>query len=67
MPDQSPTRIRYSVAAGSAVVLLLCTAAYAVLAALGDVPWAVVLALLVATAVYGLFVWLGLGRVGRRS
>jgi hypothetical protein len=38
------------------------TLAYAVLAALGDMPWTVVPALLVATAVYGLVAWLRLGR-----
>ena len=37
----------------SAAVLLLCTLVYAVVAALGDAPWGVVPALLVATAVYG--------------
>jgi hypothetical protein len=41
--------------------------AYAVLAAVGDAPWAVVPVLLAATAVYALVVWLRLGRVGRRS
>ena len=39
---------------------------YAVVAALGDAPWAVVPALLVATAVYGVFVWFRLRRLGRR-
>ena len=67
MPDQPSSQIRTSVAAASAAVLLLCTVVYAVLAALGDAPWAVVPALLVATAVYGVVAWLRLGRVGRRS
>jgi hypothetical protein len=38
------------------------TLADAVLAALGDAPWTVAPALLVATAVYGLVAWLRLGR-----
>ena len=67
MPDQSPSRARTSVAAASAAVLLRCTAVYAVLAALDDAPWAVVPALLVATAVYGVLAWLRLGRVGGQS
>jgi len=41
-------------AAASAAVLL-GTVVYAVAAALGDAPWAVVPALLAATAVYGVF------------
>jgi hypothetical protein len=38
-------------------VLLLCTVAYAVVAAVADAPWAVVPALLTATAVYGVLAW----------
>jgi hypothetical protein len=38
-------------------VLLLCTLLYAVVAALTDAPWAVVPALLIATAVYGVLAW----------
>jgi hypothetical protein len=66
MPDHARTSW-ISLAAASAAVLLLGTVACAVLAAVGDAPWAVVPALLVATAVYGLFAWLRLGRVGRPS
>jgi predicted DNA repair protein MutK len=65
MPDQ-PRALRIHLTLASAVVPLVATVAYAVLAALGDAPWNVVPALLVATAVYGLVaVWLRLGRVGR--
>ena len=65
MPDQSSAS-RLPLAAASAAVLLLCTVVYAVAAALGDAPWAVVPALLVATAVYGVFAWFRLRRLGRR-
>ena len=44
----------------------MATVAYAVLAALGDAPWSVVPALLVATVVYGVVTWLRLGRAGRQ-
>jgi hypothetical protein len=64
MPDQSRA-LRTHLAAAVAAVLLLCTVAYAVLAAVGDAPWSVVPALLVATAVYGLFAWLRLRRIGQ--
>jgi hypothetical protein len=57
MPDR-PRALRIHLALASAAVLLLATAAYAVLAALGDASWAVVPALLIATAVYGLVTWL---------
>jgi hypothetical protein len=57
MPDQ-PRALRIHLALASAAVLLVATVAYAVLAALGDAPWNVVPALLVATAVYGLVAWL---------
>jgi hypothetical protein len=60
MPDQ-PRALRIHLALTS-VVLLLATVAYLVLAALGDAPWNVVPALLVATAVYCLVAWLRLGR-----
>ena len=63
MPDQS-RHLRIQLAAAAAAVLLLCTVACA---ALGDAPWSVVPALLVATAVYGVLAWLRLGRVGRQS
>jgi hypothetical protein len=66
MPDQSRA-LRTQLAAAAAAVLLVSTLAYAVLAALGDAPWTVVPALLVATAVYGLVAWLRLGRAGRQS
>jgi hypothetical protein len=56
MPDKSPAP-RIPVAAAPAAVLLLCTVAYAVVAALADAPWAVVPALLIATAVYGVLAW----------
>jgi hypothetical protein len=62
MPDQSRALRIQLAAAAAAVVLLVSTLAYAVLAALGDAPWTVVPALLVATAVYGLVAWLRLGR-----
>jgi hypothetical protein len=65
MPDQ-PRALRIHLALTWAVVLLVATVAYAVLAALGDAPWNVVPAL-VATAAYGLVAWFRLGRVGRRS
>jgi uncharacterized membrane protein YczE len=64
MPDQ-PRTLRIQLAAAAAAVLLLCTVAYAVLAALGDAPWSVVPALLVATAAYGVLAWLRLRRVGQ--
>jgi uncharacterized membrane protein YczE len=63
MLDQ-PRTLRIQLAAAAAV-LLLCTVAYAVLAALGDAPWSVVPALLVATAAYGVLAWLRLRRVGQ--
>jgi uncharacterized membrane protein YczE len=63
MPDQ-PRTLRIQLAAAAAV-LLLCTVAYAVLAALGDAPWSVVPALLVATAAYGVLAWLRLRGVGQ--
>lgn len=66
MPDR-PRALRIRLALTWAVVLLLATVAYAVLAALGDAPWNVVPALLVATAVYGVFAWLRLGRIARQS
>jgi hypothetical protein len=66
MPDQSRA-LGIHLALTWAAVLLVATVAYAVLAALGDAPWNVVPALLVATAVYGLVAWFRLGRVGRRS
>ena len=56
MPDKSPAP-RIPVAAAPAAVLLLCTVAYAVVAAPADAPWAVVPALLIATAVYGVLAW----------
>jgi hypothetical protein len=65
MPDQ-PRALRIQLAAAAAAVLLVATVADAVLAALGDVAWTVVPALLVATAVYGLVTWLRLGRAGRQ-
>jgi len=58
MPDQSRA-LRIQLAAAAAAVLLVSTLAYAVL---GDAPWTVAPALLVATAVYGLVAWLRLGR-----
>jgi len=61
MPDQSRA-LRTQLAAAAAAVLLVSTLADAVLAALGDAPWTVVPALLIATAVYGLVAWLRLGR-----
>ena len=61
MPDQSRA-LRTQLAAAAAAVLLVSTLADAVLAALGDAPWTVIPALLVATAVYGLVAWLRLGR-----
>ncbi|HJU03062.1 MAG TPA: hypothetical protein VJ966_17845 [Actinomycetes bacterium] len=66
MPDR-PRALRLHLALTWAVVLLPATVAYAVLAALGDAPWNVVPALLVATAAYGLVAWFRLGRVARRS
>jgi hypothetical protein len=39
MPDKPPAP-RIPVAVASAAVLLLCTLVYAVVAALGDAPWA---------------------------
>jgi hypothetical protein len=66
MPDR-PRTFRMHLALTWALVPLVATAAYAVLAALGDAPWNVVPTLLVATAVYGLAAWLRLGRVARRS
>jgi hypothetical protein len=65
MPDQARA-LRIQLAAAAAAVLLVATVVYAVLAALGDAPWSVVPALLVATAVYGLATWLRLRRVGRQ-
>jgi hypothetical protein len=65
MPDQARA-LRTQLAAAAAAVLLVATVVYAVLAALGDAPWSVVPALLVATAVYGLATWLRLRRVGRQ-
>ena len=57
MPDK-PRAPRFPVAAApAAVVLLLCTLLYVVVAALTDAPWAVVPALLIATAVYGVLAW----------
>ena len=64
MPDQ-PRALRIQLAAAAAAVLLLCTVADAVLAALGDAPWSVVPALLVATAVYSLLAWLRLRHIGQ--
>jgi hypothetical protein len=61
MPDQFRA-LRTQLAAAAAAVLLVSTLAYAVLAALGDAPWTVIPALLVATAVYGQVAWLRLGR-----
>jgi hypothetical protein len=61
MPDQFRA-LRTQLAAAAAAVLLVSTLAYAVLAALGDAPWTVIPALLVATAVSGLVAWLRLGR-----
>jgi hypothetical protein len=60
MPDQSRA-LRIQLAAAAAAVLLGSTLAYAILAALGDAPWTVVPALLIATAVSGLVAWLRLG------
>jgi hypothetical protein len=65
MPDKPPAP-RIPVAVASAAVLLLCTLVYAVVAALGDAPWGVVPALLVATAVYGVLAWYRQRRVGRQ-
>jgi hypothetical protein len=65
MPDQ-PGALRIRLAAAAAAVLLPCAVAYAVLAALGDAPWSVVPALLVATAAYGRLAWLRLRRTGQR-
>jgi hypothetical protein len=56
VPDKPPSP-RIPVAAAPAAVLLLCTLLYAVVAALADAPWAVVPALLIATAVYGVLAW----------
>ena len=56
MPDR-PRAPRFPAAVAPAAVLLLCTLLYAVVAAVGDAPWAVVPALLVATAVYGVLAW----------
>ena len=56
MPDK-PRAPRFPVAAAPAAVLLLCTLLYAVVAAATDAPWAVVPALLIATAVYGVLAW----------
>jgi CHASE2 domain-containing sensor protein len=64
MPDQ-PRALRIHLALASAAVLLLCTVADAALAALGDAPWTVVPALLIATAVYGVVAWLRLRRTGQ--
>lgn len=65
MPDKPPAP-RIPVAVASAVVLLLCTLLYVVVAALGDAPWGVVPALLVASAVYGVAAWYRQRRVGRQ-
>ena len=65
MPDKPPPP-RIPVAVASAVVLLLCTLLYVVVAALGDAPWGVVPALLVASAVYGVAAWYRQRRVGRQ-
>jgi O-antigen/teichoic acid export membrane protein len=65
MPDKPPAP-RIPVAVASAAVLLLCTLVYAVVAALGDAPWGVVPALLVATAVYGVLAWYRQRQVGRQ-
>ena len=43
-------------------MLLLGTLLYAVVAAIGAAPWAVVPALVVATAAYGVWSWYRLGR-----
>ena len=56
MPDRTPAP-RIPVAAAPAAVLLLCTLLYAVVAVATDAPWAVVPALLIATAVYGVLAW----------
>ena len=64
MPDR-PRTFRMHLALTWALVPLVATAAYAVLAALGDAPWSVVPALLVATGAYGVLAWLRLRRVGQ--
>jgi hypothetical protein len=64
MPDHTETP-RAGIAAGTTAVLLLCTLLYAVVAAIGAAPWAVLPALLVATAAYGAWSWYRLGRGDR--
>jgi hypothetical protein len=66
MPDKTRApRIPVAVAP-AAVLLLLCTLLYAVVAAIGDAPLAVLPALLIATAVYGVVAWYRMRHVGRQ-
>jgi Flp pilus assembly protein TadB len=64
MPDHTETP-RAGLAAASTAVLVLCTLLYAVVAAVGAAPWAVLPALLVATVAYGAWSWYRLGRARR--
>jgi presenilin-like A22 family membrane protease len=65
MPDKTRAP-RIPVAVAPAAVLLLCSLLYAAVVAIGDAPLAVLPALLIATAVYGVVAWYRTRHVGRQ-